>query len=122
MIVLSLSAKDVSEKPMNVIFILTDDQRYDELGFLNSEIQTPNTDRLAREGVYFKNALVTTSLCSPDRASILSGLYAHVHGVVDNLRQELKPGALFFHNIFIEPSVRLKKKGHGFKIQIKKWI
>jgi N-acetylglucosamine-6-sulfatase len=47
-------------------------------------LQTPNLDALARNGVYMKNAFVTTALCSPSRASILTGLYAHQHGVVDN--------------------------------------
>ena len=47
-------------------------------------LQTPHLDRLARGGVHCRNAFVTTSLCSPSRASILTGLYAHAHGVVDN--------------------------------------
>ena len=68
----------------NIIFILTDDQRFDELGFMNPVIETPNMDRLADEGVHFRNAFVTTSLCSPSRASILTGQYMHNHGVVDN--------------------------------------
>jgi len=68
----------------NVIFILTDDQRYDEIGFMNEIIETPNMDRIAAEGVHFRNAFVTTSLCSPSRASILTGQYMHNHGVVDN--------------------------------------
>lgn len=72
------------DEKTNIIFILTDDQRYDELGFINPLIQTPNMDRMAREGVHFKNAFVTTSLCSPSRASILTGQYMHNHGVVDN--------------------------------------
>ena len=80
----------------NIIFVLTDDQRYDALGFLNGEIQTPHIDRLAQEGVHFRNAFVTTSLCSPSRASILTGLYAHAHGVVDNLKQNLRDDVVFF--------------------------
>ena len=73
-------------KPRNIIFILTDDHRYDALGFLKGQsfIETPNLDALARKGVHLKNAFVTTSLCSPSRASILTGLYAHQHRVVDN--------------------------------------
>lgn len=80
----------------NVVLILTDDQRYDELGFLNPEIDTPHIDKLANEGVFFHNAFVTTSLCSPSRASILTGQYAHAHGIVDNLVREISPGTVFF--------------------------
>jgi N-acetylglucosamine-6-sulfatase len=83
----SLSLPGIKEaKPRNIVFILTDDHRYDALGFLKAQsfIETPNLDRLAREGAYLPNAFVTTSLCSPSRASILTGLYAHTHQVVDN--------------------------------------
>jgi N-acetylglucosamine-6-sulfatase len=73
-------------KPRNVVFLLTDDHRYDALGFLKGQsfIQTPHMDSIARNGVYLKNAFVTTALCSPSRASILTGQYAHQHRVVDN--------------------------------------
>ncbi len=80
----------------NLIFILTDDQRFDELGFLNPEIKTPHIDSLAKGGVFLRNAFVTTSLCSPSRASILTGLYAHAHGIVDNLARDISPGTQFF--------------------------
>jgi N-acetylglucosamine-6-sulfatase len=79
----------------NIIFVLTDDQRYDELGFMNPVIETPNMDRIAAEGVHFRNAFVTTSLCSPSRASILTGQYMHNHGVVDNNKPPA-PGTVFF--------------------------
>lgn len=73
-------------KPRNIVFILTDDHRYDAMGFLKSQafIETPNLDAMAGNGVYLKNAFVTTALCSPSRASILTGMYAHQHRVVDN--------------------------------------
>ncbi len=82
--ILDLSA---AERP-NVLFILTDDQRWDCVS-LNprSVIATPNIDRLGREGLYFPNHFCTTSLCSPSRASILSGLYAHAHGVANNFTE-----------------------------------
>jgi arylsulfatase A-like enzyme len=70
--------------PLNIIFILTDDQRYDEIGLLNPILDTPNLDALAREGAFFRNAFVTTALCSPSRATILTGQYMHDHGIVDN--------------------------------------
>jgi len=69
----------------NVIFILTDDHRFDAMGFMGHPfLETPHMDRMAKEGVHLTNAFVTTSLCSPSRASILTGLYAHNHGVIDN--------------------------------------
>jgi len=72
----------------NVLFILTDDQRWDCIGLApGSRVRTPNIDRIGREGVYFRNAFCTTSLCSPSRASILSGLYAHAHGVSNNFTE-----------------------------------
>lgn len=79
-------AQEVEQpKRPNVLFILTDDQRFDYLGCEGHPyLKTPNIDRLANEGARFANAFVTTSLCSPSRASFLSGLYAHGHGVVNN--------------------------------------
>ncbi len=73
----------------NVVFILTDDQRWDAISLQNPDgpLQTPNIDRIGREGVHFRNAFATTSLCSPSRATILSGKYAHAHGVKDNFTE-----------------------------------
>ncbi len=69
----------------NIVFILIDDQRYDFLSYLDHPwIETPNIDALASNAMYFKNAFVTTSLCSPSRASIVTGQYAHTHKVLDN--------------------------------------
>jgi len=77
----------------NVLVILTDDMRPDALGVVQREqgdralfpwFRTPHLDRLAAEGCRFANAFVTTSLCSPSRASLISGRYAHRHGVRDN--------------------------------------
>jgi N-acetylglucosamine-6-sulfatase len=81
----------------NVIFILTDDHRYDALGFLHPQtwLRTPQLDTLARDGVHLKNAFVTTALCSPSRASILTGVYAHRHHIVDN-NTAIPPGTRFF--------------------------
>ncbi|MDP6848655.1 MAG: sulfatase, partial [Kiritimatiellia bacterium] len=71
-----------------VLFILTDDQRYDALGCMgHPHLKTPNIDLLAAEGLLFRNHFCTTSLCSPSRASILSGLYAHSHGVSNNFTE-----------------------------------
>ncbi len=79
--------------PPNVLVILTDDQRWDELGVVQREqgnrarfpfLQTPHLDRLAAGGARFRNAFVVHSLCSPSRAAFLTGLYGHRNGVLDN--------------------------------------
>ena len=89
--------KVAGKKPRNVIFILSDDHRYDFMGFLGKPkfLETPNMDRMSREGAYIENAFVTTALCSPSRASILTGQYSHKHGVVDNNIPASK-GMIFF--------------------------
>lgn len=82
----------------NVVFILSDDHRYDLMGFMEEApnwLETPSLDRLAAEGAHLKNAFVSTSLCSPSRASILTGQYMHHHRVVDNQR-EVPDGTVFF--------------------------
>ncbi len=84
-------------KRRNVIFILTDDHRYDAMGFLGGQkwLRTPNMDRMAKEGAHLQNAFVTTALCSPSRASILTGRYAHAHKIVDN-NTAIPKGTSFF--------------------------
>ncbi len=68
--------------PPNIIFLLTDDQRWDALGAMGNEIiRTPNLDRLANEGILFTNARVTTAICCCSRASLLTGQYVSRHGI-----------------------------------------
>ncbi|QFH70246.1 sulfatase [Enterobacter sp. E76] len=92
------------EKP-NIVYIIVDDQRYDAMGFVNSDAVTPNMDAMAKDGTYFKNAFVTTSLCGPSRASILTGMYAHNHGMVDNNKNDKVYDLNFFPQ-------RLKEAGY----------
>src|SRR5689334_16448581 len=77
----------------NFIFIYTDDQRWDAMGVVQREqgdrarfpwLRTPNMDRLAAEGVRFRNAFAVNALCAPSRASFLTGTYGHVNGIVNN--------------------------------------
>ncbi len=85
-------------RPKNVVFILSDDHRYDFMGFMEQApefLETPNLDRIANEGMHLSNAFVTTSLCSPSRASILTGRYAHNHRIVDNT-SPIPEGTVFF--------------------------
>jgi len=69
----------------NILFVMTDDHSYTELGCAGNKIlKTPNMDRVANEGVRFTNCLCTNSLCAPSRASVLTGCYSHIHGVRGN--------------------------------------
>ena len=78
----------------NIIFLLTDDYRWDALGAMgNTIIHTPNLDTLAYEGYHFANAYVTTSICAVSRASILTGQYASKHGI-DDFQKGLSTKAL----------------------------
>ena len=96
-----------AQKPMNIIYILADDHRYDAMGFMNKiqGLQTPAMDRMAREGVHIKNAFVSTALCSPSRASILTGQYAHTHTVVDN-DAPLPSNLIFSRNTFKKKDIK----------------
>lgn len=74
-------------KRPNIIFLLTDDQRWDSLGCVNPILRTPNIDAMAADGVIFTNAYVTTAICCTSRASFLNGQYARRHGIVDFNKQ-----------------------------------
>jgi N-acetylglucosamine-6-sulfatase len=71
--------------PPNILLIITDDQRYDMLGCVgHPAAKTPHIDRLAKEGAIFRNFFVACPLCSPSRASYLTGVYPHRHGIINN--------------------------------------
>src|SRR5438128_1663479 len=73
-----------ADRRPNLVLFLTDDQRWDCLGVAGHPLlKTPNIDRLATEGVYFKNAFVTTSICCVSRASYFTGRLCRHHGVGD---------------------------------------
>ena len=82
---LNVFSQKNKNKP-NFLFILVDDQPYDAVGFSGRYpfLKTPNIDNLAKEGVNLENFFVTQSICSPSRASFLTGTYPHIHGVNQN--------------------------------------
>ncbi len=93
-LLLTLPLSGISQRPSgeasssrpNIVFILIDDLRWDELGVVGHPfIKTPNIDRIGKEGALFRNAFMTTPLCSPSRASFLTGQYAHTNGIIDNV-------------------------------------
>jgi arylsulfatase A-like enzyme len=84
------------ERP-NILFILMDDLRWDALGATGHPfVRTPAIDRLAREGVIYRNAFVTLPLCSPARACFLTGQYSHANGIFDNSGRDTGHGLRTF--------------------------
>ena len=103
-----------SQRP-NFVIVMVDDLRWDELGCAGHPfVRTPHIDRLAREGIRFRNAFCTTVLCSPARASFFTGQYLHRHGIVDNTDRSVAS-----HRLITFP-LRLQQAGYntGF---IGKW-
>jgi arylsulfatase A-like enzyme len=93
LVLLSAFSNQAAARKPNFLFIYTDDQRWDAMGVVQKEqgtrarfpwFETPNMDRMAAEGVRFRNAFVTLSLCAPSRAAFLTGRYNHLNGVANN--------------------------------------
>ena len=79
------SGEDDTQQPPNILFIMSDDHAYQAISaYRDHLIQTPNIDRIAREGMLFSNACVTNSICAPSRAVILTGKHSHLNGKIDN--------------------------------------
>jgi N-acetylglucosamine-6-sulfatase len=77
------------ERPPNIVVVVVDDVRWDDIAVAGHPfVETPNIDRLANEGARFLNAFAATPLCSPSRATILTGQYAHTHGITDNTARD----------------------------------
>lgn len=93
-----------SAPPPNVIVVLVDDLRWDDLGVSGQPfVETPTMDRMAKEGVRFLNMFATTPLCSPSRAAILTGLYAHTNGIIDNTARD---SASYLLPTFVQPMAK----------------
>src|SRR5687768_16649658 len=107
--------QDEDRKRPNIIYIMTDDHAAHALSCYGSKINTtPNLDRLAAEGMLFKNGFVTNALCGPSRATLLTGLYSHKNGFRDN-----KPGTRFDSSQVTFPKL-LRQAGYQTAV-IGKW-
>lgn len=73
------AATPQTDRP-NIVVLVTDDQRWDAVGFLHPVLETPHMDSLAASGTWFTNAFVTTPICSASRATMLTGLHERTHG------------------------------------------
>ena len=99
----------------NLLVILIDDLRFDEFGAGGHPyMKTPHVDRIAQEGAIFERAFHTTPICSPNRASILTGQYASRHGIIDNVARDAASHRL--------PNYHLELKRRGYATaHIGKW-
>ena len=97
-----LTASAVAAEKPNILFIFSDDHAEQAISAYGSKVnQTPNIDRLCAEGVRFTNSFVTNSICTPSRATLLTGQYSHLNGVPvfnrfdgsrDNVAKRLQAG------------------------------
>lgn len=82
---LIVSASVFSKQKPNIVFIMSDDHAYQAISAYGSDLnETPNIDRIAKEGALFTKAFVTNSLSGPSRVAILTGKYSHLNGKIDN--------------------------------------
>ena len=96
---------DRQQRPPNIVFILIDDLRWDDLGIAGHPfVKTPNIDGIGREGALFRNAFITAPLCSPSRASFLTGQYAHTHGITDNVDRSAASHKLITFPLLLQQS------------------
>ena len=97
----------------NILMIVSDQERADVLGCYGGPCRTPAIDGLAADGVRFETCLAPTAICSPTRASFLTGLYPHGHGILNNthepdaLRVDLAPGVVTYSELLRDAGYRL---------------
>ena len=91
---------EIPPKRPNILFIMSDDHAYQAISaYTNKLIETPNIDRIAKEGMLFTNACVTNSICAPSRATILTGKHTHINGKIDN-RMPFDTSQITFPQLF----------------------
>ena len=92
-----------SKRKPNFLIVLIDDLRFDELGICGHPfMKTPHIDRIGREGAMFTSAFHSTPLCSPNRASIVTGQYASRHGIIDNVARDAHSHRLPNYHVILQ--------------------
>ncbi|MDH4073328.1 MAG: sulfatase-like hydrolase/transferase [Gammaproteobacteria bacterium] len=103
------AAEPAADARPNVIVIVVDDLRYDEFGAAGHPyLETPNIDRFAAEGAMFAEGIHAVALCSPNRASILTGQYPTRHGIIDNVARDRRSHRAPAGDAFILGPVRMQ--------------
>ena len=118
------SEADPSRQRPNFLFVTTDGHRPDALSLNGNRIvQTPNFDRIGREGTQFRNSFVVNALCLPARATALTGLYSHVTGCVDNGNRQIPKEVPLFTDLLREAGyeVALFGKAHVQGLGERNW-
>ena len=120
------AARGTSHGPRlpNFIFVTTDGHRPQALSLNGNRIlQTPNFDRIGREGMQFQNSFVVNALCLPSRATALTGLYSHTTGCVDNNNRVIPADIPMFTDLLREAGyeVALFGKAHVGRLGERQW-
>ncbi len=117
------AAPESTATPPNIVLIVSDDQRWTDYGFLGHEhIRTPHLDRLASESLVFRRGYVTSSLCRPSLATMVTGLYPHQHKLTSNDPPKGQPREVLTRHIDAVPTLpRLLAERGYLSFQSGKW-
>ena len=105
-----------TKKPPNIVFIFSDDHAYQAISAYNDPrrlIDTPQIDRLAREGMRFDRCVVPNSICGPSRASVLTGKYSHLNGFYNNSNSRFDGSQTTFPKLLRRPVIRRRFSASG---------
>ncbi len=110
----SCAARPKQDDGINVLFLMTDEQHHASLSATgNPYVDTPHMDRIGREGAIFYNATCVTPYCSPSRASLITGLYPHTHGILRNVSPKRNTQKPLPQDAFANTETVLHKAGYA---------
>jgi len=114
-------SNNLKEKKPNILLIMSDDQGYHDVSYYNTkDIKTPNIDQIRNEGIRFDNFYANSPVCSPTRASLISGLYPHKAGVPGVIRTNKKNNWGYLKKDFLSLPQELNKLKYNTAL-VGKW-
>ena len=114
-------SNNIKEKKPNILLIMSDDQGYHDVSYYNTkDIKTPNIDQIRNEGIRFDNFYANSPVCSPTRASLISGLYPHKAGVPGVIRTNKKNNWGYLKTDFLSLPQELNKLKYNTAL-VGKW-